>query len=132
MRTDVILDVAKRAEVDAIHPGYGFLSENASFVEAVEEAGITFIGPSPHAMRVMGSKTGAREAMIAAGVPVVPGSEGAIGDEDEALKVAADIGYPVMLKASAGGGGKGMRLVHSADDLQSLSGGGVGSAQRIW
>ena len=79
LRTDVILDVAKRAEVDAIHPGYGFLSENASFVEAVEEAGITFIGPSPHAMRVMGSKTGAREAMIAAGVPVVPGSEGAIG-----------------------------------------------------
>ena len=117
LRTDVILDVAKRAEVDAIHPGYGFLSENASFVEAVEEAGITFIGPSPHAMRVMGSKTGAREAMIAAGVPVVPGSEGAIGDEDEALKVAGEIGYPVMLKASAGGGGKGMRLVHTSEEL---------------
>lgn len=117
--TDKILEVAKRAKVDAIHPGYGFLSENAAFAEAVAAAGIAFIGPSPHAMRVMGSKTSARDAVKAAGVPYVPGSEGALVSEEDAKTLAARIGYPVMLKAAAGGGGKGMRLVHSAAEIGS-------------
>jgi acetyl-CoA carboxylase biotin carboxylase subunit len=115
--TQTILDVAKKAGVDAIHPGYGFLSENAGFAEAVKEAGIVFIGPPPEAMRVMGSKTGAREAMMRAGVPCVPGSEGKVKDGEEARRIADAMGYPVMLKASAGGGGKGMRLVHRSEDM---------------
>ncbi len=115
--TDKILQVAKDAGVDAIHPGYGFLSENGEFANACIEAGITFIGPSAEAMKVMGSKTAAREKMVAAGVPCVPGSDGAIATEEEALKIAAGMGYPIMLKAAAGGGGKGMRLVPDADSL---------------
>lgn len=118
LRSEVILDVAKRAGVDAIHPGYGFLSENADFSEKVSAAGLAFIGPPPHAMRVMGSKTGAREAMMKAGVPTVPGSP-ALTDETQARQLADKMGYPVMLKASAGGGGKGMRIVHKAEDLAS-------------
>ncbi|MEL6547838.1 MAG: biotin carboxylase N-terminal domain-containing protein, partial [Myxococcota bacterium] len=97
-----ILEVARKAKVDAIHPGYGFLSENADFAEAAAKEGITFIGPPAHATRLMGSKTAAREAMIKAGVPTVPGSPGAIESEAEAAKVAEEIGYPVMVKASAG------------------------------
>ena len=114
-----VLAAAKKSKADAIHPGYGFLSENAGFAQAVADAGITFIGPPPAAMRTMGSKTGAREAMKKAGVPVVPGSDGAIPTEEEARAFADKIGYPVMLKASAGGGGKGMRAVHKAEDLAS-------------
>jgi acetyl-CoA carboxylase biotin carboxylase subunit len=105
-----ILAAAKQAGADAIHPGYGFLSENAGFAEAVAAAGIIFIGPPPAAMRTMGSKTAAREAMAATDVPCVPGS-GALLDDASALQAAEQMGYPVMLKASAGGGGKGMRLV---------------------
>ncbi len=116
---DKVLAAAKKAKADAIHPGYGFLSENAGFAQAVADAGITFIGPPPAAMRTMGSKTGAREAMKKAGVPVVPGSDGAIPTEEAARKFADSIGYPVMLKASAGGGGKGMRAVYKAEDLAS-------------
>ncbi len=112
-----ILDVAKRARVDAVHPGYGFLSENTEFSQALENAGITFIGPSPHAIATMGSKTAARDAMKKAGVPVVPGSEGALATVEDASRFAKDIGYPVMLKASAGGGGKGMRLVETSADM---------------
>ncbi len=116
---DRILEVAEKAKVDAIHPGYGFLSENAEFAEAAAKRGITFIGPPANATRLMGSKTAAREAMIKAGVPTVPGSAGAIETEEEAVKVAEEIGYPVMVKASAGGGGKGMRMVHDPKDLAS-------------
>ncbi|MEM9194654.1 MAG: acetyl-CoA carboxylase biotin carboxylase subunit [Myxococcota bacterium] len=112
-----ILDVCRRAGVDAIHPGYGFLSENAAFARSCKTAGVTFIGPEPEAMEAMGNKTAARERMIAAGVPVVPGTEAATAEK---LKAAAnELGYPVMLKASAGGGGKGMRLVHDPADLVS-------------
>ncbi len=113
---DNILDAAKKSGAQAIHPGYGFLSENASFVRACEAAGVTFIGPDASAMEAMGDKTRARAKMIAAGVPVVPGAE---GDSVEALAAAAEeLGFPVMLKASAGGGGKGMRLVTKPEDLQ--------------
>jgi acetyl-CoA carboxylase biotin carboxylase subunit len=115
---DKILDVAKRSGAEAIHPGYGFLSENARFARACQDAGVKFIGPTPESMEMMGSKTRARQNMKRAGVPFVPGSEK--GMEYEATeKLAAEIGYPVMLKAAAGGGGKGMRLVHKPEDLKS-------------
>ncbi|OGQ77309.1 MAG: pyruvate carboxylase subunit A [Deltaproteobacteria bacterium RIFOXYA12_FULL_58_15] len=119
LRGDAVIEAAKKAGADAIHPGYGFLSENAAFVEAVEAAGLIFIGPSANAMRVMGSKTAARNKMKAAGVPCVPGSEGAIDNVEEVKKVADQMGYPVVLKASAGGGGKGMRLVHDVSEMDS-------------
>jgi acetyl-CoA carboxylase biotin carboxylase subunit len=119
LRADKVLEIAKAAEVDAIHPGYGFLSENAAFAEAVEEAGIVFIGPPPKAMRLMGSKSAAREAMKKANVPYVPGSDGALHSVEEVEKLAREVGYPVLLKASAGGGGKGMRLVYEASQLES-------------
>jgi acetyl-CoA carboxylase biotin carboxylase subunit len=110
-----VVATAKKAGVDAIHPGYGFLSENAAFVEACDRAGITFIGPAASAMRAMGSKTAAREKMQAAGVPIVPGAQS--GSVQELLAAAEKVGYPVMLKAAAGGGGKGMRLVEKPEDL---------------
>ena len=112
-----VLEAAKACGADAIHPGYGFLSENPVFAEQVEAAGITFIGPPPNAMRVMGSKTAARDKMEAAGVPCVPGSDGPVESEEEALKIADEIGFPVMLKAAAGGGGKGMRLISKREEL---------------
>ena len=114
-----IIDVAKRAEVDAIHPGYGFLSENADFAEAVENAGFIFIGPKPSSMRAMSSKTKARQVMSAADVPVVPGLKEAVLDEASAFEYAKSFGFPVMLKAAMGGGGKGMRKVESAKDFAS-------------
>ena len=114
-----ILEAAQRTGADAIHPGYGFLSENARFARACAEAGVKFIGPPPEAMDAMGSKTAARDRMQAAGVPVVPGTVAPLHDVDEAVATAAEIGYPVMLKAAAGGGGKGMRLVASDDELPS-------------
>jgi acetyl-CoA carboxylase biotin carboxylase subunit len=117
LRGDLILEIAKRAGADAIHPGYGFLSENPSFAEACEGTGITFIGPPASAMRALGSKTRARQAADAAGMPRVPGSVTGLTDLEEAQRVAAGIGYPVMLKAAAGGGGKGMRAVYSAAEL---------------
>ncbi|MEL7305184.1 MAG: acetyl-CoA carboxylase biotin carboxylase subunit [Myxococcota bacterium] len=119
LRVDEILRVAQEARVDAIHPGYGFLSENADFAAEVEKRGITFIGPPPQATRLMGSKTAARDAMKRAGVPTVPGSDGPLDDEKQAVEVAEGIGYPVMIKASAGGGGKGMRMVSNAKQLPS-------------
>ena len=118
LRTDRILDVARRAGADAIHPGYGFLSENAAFARACGEAGINFIGPTPEAMEQMGDKIGARRLAQAAGVPLVPGSPGRVADADEAVRIADSLGYPVMLKATAGGGGKGMRLAHDADEVR--------------
>src|SRR5215831_12955966 len=107
-----ILDVAERSGADAIHPGYGFLSENARFARACADAGVKFIGPSPESMEMMGSKTRARQNMKRAGVPFVPGSEHGLA-LDAAERLAEQIGYPIMLKAAAGGGGKGMRLVNS-------------------
>lgn len=107
-----VINAAKSTGADAIHPGYGFLSENALFAEAVTEAGIIFIGPSPESIRVMGDKLSAKEAVQARDIPLVPGTEGAISDPEEALKEAARIGMPLIIKASAGGGGKGMRAVH--------------------
>ena len=115
LRVDKIIDVAKRAGADAIHPGYGFLSENPALPEACERAGIVFIGPPASAMRQMGSKTAARARMEAAGVPIVPGAM--CDTTDEAIAAATKIGFPVMLKAASGGGGKGMRLVEKAADM---------------
>jgi acetyl-CoA carboxylase biotin carboxylase subunit len=117
LRIDKIIDVAKKSGCDAIHPGYGFLSENPLMPEACENAGIVFIGPPASAMRQMGSKTAARQKMSDAGVPIVPGAM--CSTTDEAVDAAKKIGFPVMLKASAGGGGKGMRLVESADQMAS-------------
>ncbi|MGA9304695.1 MAG: acetyl-CoA carboxylase biotin carboxylase subunit [Candidatus Sulfotelmatobacter sp.] len=114
-----ILDVAERSGADAIHPGYGFLSENAKFAQACADAGVKFIGPTAAAMEAMGSKTRARQAMEKAGVPFVPGTSRGVESFTEAEQVAAGIGYPVMLKAAAGGGGKGMRLVHARQELKS-------------
>ena len=114
-----ILDVAARSGVDAIHPGYGFLSENPKFAQACADAGVKFIGPTAAAMNAMGSKTKARQAMEKAGLPVVPGTTRGLESIEQAREVAERIGYPVMLKAAAGGGGKGMRLVHSPADLKS-------------
>ena len=110
-----ILEAARASEADAIHPGYGFLSENADFAEAVREAGFTWIGPPPEAIRRMGDKTAARALMEEASVPMAPGTTDAIADPEEAARVASGIGYPVLVKAAAGGGGKGMRVIHDPD-----------------
>src|SRR6478672_2475930 len=127
-----ILDVAARSGADAIHPGYGFLSENAKFARACAGAGVKFIGPTAAAMDAMGSKTRARQAMEKAGVPFVPGTSRGLDSFEEARAVAERIGYPVMLKAAAGGGGKGMRLVHSPDELNSSLEGARSEAERAF
>ncbi len=114
---DVIIQAALDCGAEAIHPGYGFLSENAGFVEAVQKAGLTFIGPDVRAIRVMGDKIESKALALSAGVSCVPGTDGAVSDVDEAVAAAASIGYPVMVKASAGGGGKGMRVVHNEAEL---------------
>ncbi len=119
LKIDHILDAAKRTGADAIHPGYGFFSENAGFARAVEAAGIVFIGPPATAIERMGDKVEARKLMAAAGVPVVPGSPDTLDGEAAARAVASKIGFPIMLKAAAGGGGKGMRLVEDEKDLAS-------------
>ena len=114
---DKIIKVAHEANVDGIHPGYGFLSENAEFATRVEKEGITFIGPKPESMTVMGSKLAAKDAVKAFDIPLVPGSEGAISDVDKAIEIAKGIGFPILVKASAGGGGKGMRIVEAESEL---------------
>ncbi len=119
LRIDKIIAAAQQHGADAIHPGYGFLSENADFAHACAAAGIVFIGPPASAIRMMGSKTSAREVAIAAGAPVVPGTQEALRDPARAREIAAELGYPVLLKAAAGGGGKGMRRVDRAEDLES-------------
>lgn len=118
LRGDKIIDVCKQLGVDAIHPGYGFLSENAAFAKQVRDAKLIFIGPSPEAMEMMGSKLGAKEAAKKHNVPLVPGTESAITNVDAAKKRAAEIGFPVLIKASAGGGGKGMRLVQNENEFE--------------
>lgn len=117
---DKIIAEAQKIGADAIHPGYGFLSENAAFARKVREAGLTFIGPSPESMEIMGSKIGAKQAVKKFGVPLVPGVDYAIKEVEEGKKIAADIGYPVLIKASAGGGGKGMRTVEREEDFGQM------------
>lgn len=119
LKGDKIIEVAKKLHVDGIHPGYGFLSENADFAEAVEKNGLTFIGPKSKAIRIMGSKLAAKEAVKKYNIPMVPGIDEAITDVAKAHEVANEIGYPVLIKASAGGGGKGMRIVEKEQDLES-------------
>jgi propionyl-CoA carboxylase alpha chain len=118
LRQDVIIDAAKSKQVDAIHPGYGFLSENPQFARALEEANIILIGPSANSMEIMGSKLAAKEAVKGYNIPLVPGTDYAISDPQVCKKIADEIGYPVLIKASAGGGGKGMRLVQHADEME--------------
>ncbi len=113
---DKLLDAAARAGAEAVHPGYGFLAENAAFARAVEGAGLTWIGPPPDAIELMGSKTRARRAMQAAGVPIIPGTTDPVGSADEVAELGAQIGYPLLIKAAAGGGGKGMKVVRSAEE----------------
>nr|WP_206735959.1 acetyl-CoA carboxylase biotin carboxylase subunit [Aequorivita sp. KMM 9714] len=115
---DNIIKVAKDLNVDAIHPGYGFLSENAEFGEKVEKSGMIFIGPKSHAIRVMGSKLAAKEAVKAYDIPMVPGTDEAITDVEAAKQIAREIGFPILIKASAGGGGKGMRVVENAEEFE--------------
>jgi acetyl-CoA carboxylase biotin carboxylase subunit len=115
-----VISAAEITNVQAIHPGYGFLSENADFAEVCETSGIRFIGPSPEVTRLMGLKQRAREVMKDHGVPILPGSEGVLKDADEGLEIAAQIGYPVIIKASAGGGGRGMRVVRDPEELPKL------------
>ncbi len=113
-----LISAAEITDADGIHPGYGFLSENADFAERVESSGFTFIGPSPDVIRLMGDKVSAIKEMRAAGVPCVPGSDGPLGDDDKTnLRLANEIGYPIIIKAAGGGGGRGMRVVHSDDEL---------------
>ncbi len=113
-----LIAAAEVSNVDAIHPGYGFLSESAEFAQVCEACNITFIGPSPQTIALMGNKAEAKKTMKAAGVPILPGSDGPVASADEARRIAAEIGYPVILKASAGGGGKGMRVVAEEKDLE--------------
>src|SRR5262249_45216492 len=119
LRVDRVLEAARRSGAEAVHPGYGFLSENEEFARACEAAGIVFIGPTAGTIELMGSKTASRRALLRAGLPVVPGTDRNLESLDEARHIAGEIGYPVMLKASAGGGGKGMRLVNSPLELES-------------
>ncbi len=118
LRADKILEICQELQVDAIHPGYGFLSENAGFARAVREAGIILIGPTPEAMDVMGSKLAAKQAVKSYNVPMVPGTDEAVSDPNLAKKIAEEVGYPILIKASAGGGGKGMRVVEKPEELE--------------
>src|SRR3989338_8797347 len=122
LRQDVILQHCKDLCVDGIHPGYGFLSENAGFARKVKAAGIKFIGPSPEAMELMGDKLSAKQAVKSYNVPLVPGVDEAITDVNAAKIVAAEVGFPVLIKASAGGGGKGMRLVNNVEEFEEQMG----------
>ena len=114
-----LLSACEITGADAVHPGYGFLSENARFAEILDEHGIAFIGPKSEHIRMMGDKIEAKRTATRLGIPCVPGSEGAVGDDAEALEIAAEIGYPVLIKAASGGGGRGMKVALTADDLLS-------------
>ncbi|GFE60864.1 acetyl-CoA carboxylase biotin carboxylase subunit [Geobacter sp. AOG2] len=113
LNINAIISAAELTDAEAIHPGYGFLSENANFAEVCEKCGITFIGPSPESMRIMGDKISARQAVIQHGVPILPGTKEGVKTVDDAIKIAKEIGFPVIIKATAGGGGRGMKIVHS-------------------
>jgi len=115
-----IIQVAKTSKAEAIHPGYGFLAENPEFAHLIKDNGLIFVGPEPETIRLLGDKMAARETMITAGVPIVPGVKQAISSATEAQKIADEIGYPILLKAAAGGGGKGMRIVRNSDDIRQL------------
>ncbi len=128
LNVSAVIAAAEITDAEAIHPGYGFLAENAHFAEVCRECGLTFIGPDPEVIRRMGDKAEARRAMMAAGVPTIPGSEGVIPDAETAATLAAEIGYPVLLKASAGGGGRGMRIVRSPDGLPRMFEAAAGEA----
>ena len=117
LQMDRVIQAALDHGVDGIHPGYGFLSENATFARKVEEAGLVFIGPKPYAIEVMGDKLSAKEAVKKYDIPLVPGTEAAITDAEEAKSIALQIGFPILIKASAGGGGKGMRIVENEAEL---------------
>jgi acetyl-CoA carboxylase biotin carboxylase subunit len=132
LRIDKILDAAKRTGAEAIHPGYGFLSENADFAAACEDSGIVFIGPPSSAIRKMGSKTAARKLAKSAGTPVLPGAEDPVADPAEAARIAREIGFPVLLKAAAGGGGKGMRRVDREEDLAGALRDAASEAERAF
>ena len=121
LNIDAVLKAARDTGADAVHPGYGFLAENADFADAVEAAGMAFVGPSGDMIRSMGDKASARKAAQAAGVPTVPGSDGILSDLGEAAKLAAEIGYPVMIKATAGGGGRGIRVAENAEEFAKLA-----------
>lgn len=132
LNIDEIIEIAKKTGAEAVHPGYGLLSENAQFVRACEDADLVFIGPSADVMSKMGDKLEARKTMKGAGVPVVEGIDAAIQDAEEAVKIAGEIGYPIMLKASAGGGGIGMQLIHSEEEMASAFEGNQKRAQSFF
>ena len=132
LNRDRILEVARASGADAVHPGYGFLSENAGFAERCRDAGLVFVGPTPEAIRSMGSKVAARQAAKAAGVPIVPGTEQPLADADEIRVVAEGLGYPVAIKASAGGGGYGMRVARSAEEVAATLEGVRRDAERAF
>src|SRR5579885_2062903 len=121
-----LIDAALRSGAGAVHPGYGFLAENAGFAQAVEDAGLVWVGPPPAAIELMGSKTRARQAMQAAGVPIIPGTTEPVGSVEEVVALGEEIGYPLLIKAAAGGGGKGMKTVYSAGEAEQA----FASAQR--
>ncbi len=129
LRGDKIIETALQAKADAIHPGYGFLSEQADFAQAVENAGLIFIGPRPHSIEIMGSKLAAKEAVSKYDIPLVPGTEKAIDDPQQAIRIAKEIGFPILIKASAGGGGKGMRIVEREEDLKEQMQRAISEAQ---
>jgi acetyl-CoA/propionyl-CoA carboxylase biotin carboxyl carrier protein len=132
LRGDRIVDAALRAGAEAIHPGYGFLAENAGFARAVEEAGLAWIGPPPEAIELMGSKTAARRAMREAGVPIVPGTTDPVTDAEEVARLADEIGYPLILKAAAGGGGKGMKIVRASGEIERALASARGEGERYF
>lgn len=127
-----VIAAAINTGAETIHPGYGFLSENATFARAVEEAGLIFIGPSAHSIEVMGSKLAAKEAVKAYDIPLVPGTDQAIQSPQEAVKIAREVGYPLLIKASAGGGGKGMRVVSAEEELESQMNRAISEAQNAF
>ncbi len=129
LNIDKIIRIAKECNAGAIHPGYGFLAENERFARAVNDSGMTFIGPPPGAIKMMGDKMAARKAMISSGVPVVPGTENPVTGEEESIEIAKQIGFPVLIKAAAGGGGKGMRVVNSIEEIKSALRGAASEAK---